>query len=305
VTDARTVVDATFFVRRCHQHADIECKAIVYCPDRPWVRRLMQDVAVLNQLEFGVDVVPLAGSSGNSTIYADNATLTDGFVNNPNSTQLAVLFQTAYFLPSHGTDLPPIVGYTIYNNATKDNLAVLSMPLEQSLQNAILTRRAGRPVEVKTQWKMFPRAVLRVEGYDVVAANGAQWFFVPATICFMLLLNEIATEKEKKLRLGMQMMGLRGAVYWLVWCLTAIALSLLVTLLLMAAGYACQFDFFVKSNFAAVFLLFFLFAMALCAMAFLVSTLVARSATAQSIGYGGGERGGVRRRRTCIGDVAC
>lgn len=56
-----------------------------------------------------------------------------------------------------------------------------------------------------------------------------------------LLLNEIATEKEKKLRMGMQLMGLRSSVYWLVWNITALVLSLLVTLILIGTGYICRY----------------------------------------------------------------
>lgn len=44
-------------------------------------------------------------------------------------------------------------------------------------------------------------------------------------------------------------------------------------------------DLFLRSNFFAVFLLFFTFGLALIALAFLVSSLISRTQTAQTVGY--------------------
>src|SRR5690606_5405562 len=41
----------------------------------------------------------------------------------------------------------------------------------------------------------YPRAKIRVAGYDVVAANGGVWFFIPPMITFFILLTEIVMEK--------------------------------------------------------------------------------------------------------------
>ena len=65
-----------------------------------------------------------------------------------------------------------------------------------------------------------------------------------------MLLVEITTEKEKKLRIGMQMMGLSASAYWIVWVLTAIVLSILISGLLIGTGYLCKFAFFTKTSLA-------------------------------------------------------
>lgn len=75
----------------------------------------------------------------------------------------------------------------------------------------------------------------------------------------------------------------RGRVVWL---LTATLLSTLVSLLMILSGYASQFSYFTNTNFFVNFLLFFLFTMAQCALAFFISTLLQRAATAQTLGYG-------------------
>jgi len=48
---------------------------------------------------------------------------------------------------------------------------------------------------------------------------------------------------------------------------------------------ACQFAFFLNSNFLAVFLLFFLFGIAMIAVAFFISALIGKVKTAQTVGY--------------------
>lgn len=126
---------------------------------------------------------------------------------------------------------------------------------------------------------------LRLSGYDVVAAAGAFWFYVPSMIIFFVLLTEIVLEKEKSLRVGMKMMGLSDSVYWVSWFAYAFIFSILSTLVLMASGSAFQFEFFLNSTPVATFLLFFMFSNSVTTMAFFLTTLIQSSATAQTLGY--------------------
>ena len=125
----------------------------------------------------------------------------------------------------------------------------------------------------------------RLETYDVAAQNGGLWFFLPTMIIFFITFTEIVTEKELKLRLGMRMMGLNNAVYWIVWQITVTIMVLLSTLLLIASGAAAQFSVFLNSNFFAVFFAFFIFGMAVMSFAFFLSTLISRTKTAQTAAY--------------------
>jgi ABC-type multidrug transport system ATPase subunit len=265
----------------------------MYAPSNvSWLNDVLAEVANRSNLVMGVDFVPLPNGTdlpSPLTIEADNTTLINYLNAHPNSTQIALFVHSAYNpLAGFGSKngVPDNVGYIIYANHTIPELDILGLSLQRSLEEVLLGKRIGRDVRFDISWKSMPRAVLRVDGFDIVATNGAQWFYIPSMIVFILLLVEMTTEKEKKLRVGMQMMGLKYSAYWLVYIVLALALSALVAAILMGAGYACRFAFFTNSNFGAVYLLFFLFTAACSALAFFLSTLIKSSATAQTIGYG-------------------
>jgi ABC-type multidrug transport system ATPase subunit len=257
-----------------------------------WLDAVMREVSLRSELQFGVDVVPLPNGTqypSPLTVLEDNSTMIDYFVAHQNATQIGLFVHSAYdTLAGFGAKngIPDNVGYIIYANHTIPELDILALSLQRTLEEVLLAKRTGKDVRLEVSWKTMPRAALRVEGFDVVATNGAQWFYIPSMVVFILLLVEMTTEKEKKLRVGMQMMGLKYSAYWLVYVVMAVLLSALVSIVLMGAGYACMFTFFHNSNFAATFLLFFLFTLACSTLAFFLSTLLRSSATAQTIGYG-------------------
>src|SRR5690606_12107911 len=70
----------------------------------------------------------------------------------------------------------------------------------------------------------------------------------PPMLNLIVLMNQIVTEKELKLRLGMRMMGLRNFIFWLSWFITNAFINVLSTLLLIASGWIAGFDFFTNTN---------------------------------------------------------
>eukprot|EP01091_Cochliopodium_minus_P001939 TRINITY_DN1188_c0_g2_i2.p1 TRINITY_DN1188_c0_g2~~TRINITY_DN1188_c0_g2_i2.p1 ORF type:complete len:1683 (-),score=415.80 TRINITY_DN1188_c0_g2_i2:354-4655(-) len=98
-------------------------------------------------------------------------------------------------------------------------------------------------------------------------------------------MNELVTEKETKLRVGMRMMGLNNFVYWIVWQLFTTVIVILSSLILIVSGYICQFDYFKNTNFFVLFLMFFVYGVAVFNLAFLLSTLINRVKTSQTLGY--------------------
>lgn len=78
------------------------------------------------------------------------------------------------------------------------------------------------------------------------------------------------------------MMGLKSSIYWLTWFITGVTFIILSTIILIASGMACQFDVFLNSNIFAIFLLFFLFGLAMMSIAFMLTTIISRSSTAQA-----------------------
>ena len=83
----------------------------------------------------------------------------------------------------------------------------------------------------------------------------------------------------------MRMVGMRDSAYWSSWFLShTLLLNGAAVLVLMAAGAAFQFEFFLRTNPAVLLLLFFLFALALSQLGLLLSVLIHRTKTAVVVG---------------------
>ena len=55
----------------------------------------------------------------------------------------------------------------------------------------------------------YPESDPRFVSNSVVSNGGAFWFYCPPMFTFMILVDQIVSEKEKRLRLGMRTMGLK------------------------------------------------------------------------------------------------
>lgn len=95
-------------------------------------------------------------------------------------------------------------------------------------------------------------------------------YFVLAYSFFVNFLTvHLVAEKEKKIRDGMLMMGLRNSVFWISWTLVYFTLILVVTAMVtLIAGVA---KFFENSNMFLLFLLLMLYGMSIIALAFLLT----------------------------------
>jgi hypothetical protein len=288
---------------------NVSCTTILWGPAGvPWLESLMQTLAMNNDLDFENDFV----SFGNGSTHIYNATsdyeaLGNQLLQHPNSTLGAIFFPLAYEslpfpLPS---PFEANTTYTLFYNFTSPYSYALE--IKRSLDEAILsqilssvgnassssahftipsssTEKSGFGF-LNVTLRSFPEPKPRVAGYDVVAANGGIWFYVPPMVTFFILLTEVVAEKEQRLRLGMRMMGLRSVVYWFTWFLWAEIFVFLSTLVLIFSGLGCQFAFFTNAAFFAVFLLFFLFGTAVVMLALFLSTVISTSRVAQTIGY--------------------
>lgn len=276
----------------CRSHNHVPCKTVRYCPAGvSYIDTLMRTVAVQNGLDFDsqFESVCTPFQPGLTGLMADNVTLYSFLLDNPNTTLSAVLFTSAYAFDNSST-LPPDIelGYLMFYNNSLAQHDGNAPQFKLAIDRAALTMQLGvdaSNLSMHAATQAFPVPKLRFASYDVVAANGGVWFYVPAMLIFFSLLTAIVTEKQKHLRLGLQQAGLSSIVYWLGWLCVALVLVTVSTLVLIGAGAACQFDVFLRCNFFAMFLLFFLFGMAVAMLALFVSTLVHTIKTAQAIGY--------------------
>lgn len=131
----------------------------------------------------------------------------------------------------------------------------------------------------------FPIVSPPYAGATVVSTAGAFFFFCPPMLNLIVLMNQIVTEKELKLRLGMRMMGLRNFVFWISWFITNSLINFLSTLLLIASGWIAGFDFFTNTNFLVNFLLFFTFGVSMIPFAFVFIAFIQRTITANTVGF--------------------
>lgn len=130
----------------------------------------------------------------------------------------------------------------------------------------------------QTQLKMF-------EGIDIVDSQGSIYFFIAPMIAFIVILNDITNEKEKRLRQGLSVVGVAHFTYWVHWFVVAIVYAGMVTFVLLASGCAFQFQVFLNAPILIHIMVFFFFTLAMQVVAFFLYTLVPTVKMANIVGY--------------------
>jgi len=243
-------------------------------------------------------------------------------LSNPNSTQIVLLFCTSFYVlnipTANGTvnftinctkfNFPPVIQlgnilhYQIISNSSlysgglfsssapsypKD---ILSLSLKVLVDNALLSFYAvdkSNPPQMTVSYQDYPHAPNRFfQGYDVISAQGALYFFIAPMMTFIILIGEIVREKELRLREGLQVVGVSPFAYWFSWLITSVAFSVATTLCLQISGYIFRFDFFSRSPFFLIFLVFFCFSMSMQFLMFWLCTLISSSKYANTLSYG-------------------
>ena len=211
----------------------------------------------------------------------------DFTLQNPNTTAWGVTFNQP------ATATPLNIQYQLWfnatNNANKSDIfgrQVLSFV--RGLDEAIIsvlndpsaTVTADIDISLK-DWPLIPPAQL---ADSIVQQLGPVFFFCSEMLIFINVLNQIVTEKELKLRHGMEVMGLKPSVYWLSQYMSNSLLVILNALFTTIWGYIFQFQAFKDTNFFVLFVTFFLFGEAMVMFAFAITTVVRRSQVAILIG---------------------
>ena len=140
-------------------------------------------------------------------------------VTNPNTTAFGVAFT---FNPNPTLGRPNLAYQVWYNYSLLNNGSdVYSRPmlaLFRGLDEAILsyyqdpTGNTDTTLDITVKdWPLVPPTSLPD---NIISSLGPTFFFAAAVVIFINLLNTIVTEKEYKLRHGMEMMGLKSSAYW-------------------------------------------------------------------------------------------
>ncbi|KAG2583666.1 hypothetical protein PVAP13_6KG229500 [Panicum virgatum] len=123
------------------------------------------------------------------------------------------------------------------------------------------------------------------ETFSTIAQAGPTFFLAIAMFGFVFQISALVTEKELKLRQAMSTMGLYESAYWLSWFTWEALLTTISALFTVLFGMMFQFDFFLNNSFGILFLLFFLFQLNMLSFAFMISTFVAKAASATTVGF--------------------
>ena len=130
----------------------------------------------------------------------------------------------------------------------------------------------------------FPTVAFNTALNDTVSTYGILFFYCGMMFSFVIIIYQIVYEKERHLKKGMKLMGLKSSVYWSTWFVYGTMMTFLEACFMMAGGYACQFAFFWETNFWVNFLTFFVFGEAMLLLAFWISTFLDTSKAAISTG---------------------
>ncbi|KAI8611892.1 hypothetical protein BC830DRAFT_1068307 [Chytriomyces sp. MP71] len=198
----------------------------------------------------------------------------------PNVTRWAVTFdtQTRPYLN---------VRYQVWYNSSltangTDPLGRELASVVRGLDEAIVTElnANGQTANFTYIIKDWPLIPALSGGDSVITSLGPAFFFCSVMVIFINILNQVCTEKEAKLRHGMEMMGLFPAVYWLSMFISNFVLVLANSLITTCLGIAFGFSSFKNSSFVVIWLTFFLFGLSMISFAFFFTTFfkTARSA---------------------------
>ncbi|KAJ3117495.1 ATP-binding cassette sub- A member 1 [Phlyctochytrium bullatum] len=228
------------------------------------------------------------GSGDDRTIYPvpDQDFIYNYALNNPNVTRWAVNFD----IRNPGT--PQVnVRYQLWFNASltanaSDLFGREMLSVTRGLDEAIITNLNGgsRDATLDVQMKDWPLVAATTVSDSIVQALGPVFFFCTTMVIFINVLQQIVSEKETKLRLGMEMMGLKPSVYWFSHYISTTLLVLVNSFLTVIFGLIFQFSAFKNTNFGVLWITFFLFGESMVMFAFFLTTFIRQSRVAVLLG---------------------
>jgi len=217
--------------------------------------------------------------------YIGNSTaLLDWIATYPNTTTHGLVFYS--FAPTN-------MAYTILFNASvsAQNLYdVRRKPdgrneLQISVDKALLRLQLGKEVFVNASYKPFPQLGYQT-GQSVTAQYGTVFYFSGIMFQYVLILYNVCMEKDLLLRRGLRVIGLKDWVYWISWLISALVITVLAVVVLLASGYASRLEFFTNTSVSVVFVVFLLYSASIISLAFFTSVFIQKAKSSLNIGMG-------------------
>ncbi|KAJ3299116.1 ATP-binding cassette sub- A member 1 [Borealophlyctis nickersoniae] len=272
------------------------CINIMYTPQNPQIDQFMTVFARKNANRTGESAFkieqPLSDLSRKPTtklgmVPVPNADFIYNYtLNNPNTTYWGITFTPTtspiqniayqiWYNASNVANASDIFGRQVVSFMRGMDEAIISV-----LNDPTATVIADLDVTLK-DWPLIPPKTLS----DTIVQNlGPVFFFCAEMVIFINVLNLIVTEKEQKLRHGMEMMGLKPGVYWISHFLSNSLLVAIGALVTSIFGLIFGFSAFRNTHFMVLFFTFFLFGEGMLMFAFFITTMVRRARVAILIG---------------------
>ncbi|KAI9098683.1 hypothetical protein DFS34DRAFT_618514 [Phlyctochytrium arcticum] len=198
---------------------------------------------------------------------------------NPNVTAWGVTFTDTIGPPRN-------IAYQLWYNASNvangtDVYGRQVVSFMRGLDEAIISfLNGGQATNIDITLKDWPLIPPEKTSDTIVQNLGPVFFFCSEMVIFINVLNLIVSEKEAKLRHGMQMMGLKTSVYWFSHFLSNSLLIAIGAFVTTVFGLMFQFFAFKKTNFGVLFITFFLFGEGMLMLAFFITTFVRKARAA-------------------------
>lgn len=81
-------------------------------------------------------------------------------------------------------------------------------------------------------------------------------------------------------------MGLSHEAYWVSWAITALVMTIIITIVFLFVGSMFQFDLFIKTPWPIIFVIFTTFGFSISMVAFFISTVCPDVKNGYTIAYG-------------------
>lgn len=205
----------------------------------------------------------------------------------PNTTTNALIF--------HKIE-PTNYNYTIMFNASSDAYVLLAPgrkpdnrnELQIAVDKAIfrfhkdvfVSNRSGytspEDLDITINKRRYPQLGYK-GGQRAIEDAGPVFYYCGMMFQFVVLLYNICSEKDLKLRQGLRNMGLMDSVYWTSWYLTSLLIFSAACAILISTGELFDVKFFSSSDASVIFVIFFVFSMSVTSLAIFSSIFLKKA----------------------------
>lgn len=247
--------------------------------------------------EWVMEVAKRSGIPDNETIAIDGEDeLNEHFLNNPNRTQAAYIFD-AKSLEEYNDDN---VRFTVQYNDTEQadfpvgetffHTQVVLPTMIHSMNLVLMANITGQIVDIALNTSVFPHPpIVTLDGdndaLDAFGLYGPLLTFGTYFLALVFFLYKMVLERERGLRDAMKLAGQFQSQHYLSWCVPYTFFMLALTLLLIAFGHAFRFKFFTENDFSVYFLTMFTFSLSLIGWTMLMATLTRRSESVSIVAF--------------------